>query len=62
MKTQNQTHTHTHTQYLCYLFEGSLGVSGYEQVICLFQIGHLHVNMEPGDGSLWAQTPLQLLC
>lgn len=45
---------HTDTLYLCNLCEGSLGISGDEQLVRLFQVGHLHVNIEPGDGSLWA--------
>lgn len=48
--------------YLCYLCEGGLRVSGDEQLVRVLQVGHLHVNIEPGDGSLRAETPLQLLC
>lgn len=51
---------HTHTD-LCYLCESSLRVSGDEQLVALFQVSHLHVNVEPGDGSLRTQTPLKFL-
>lgn len=47
--------------HLCNLCEGGLWVSGQKQLIRLFQIGHLHVNIKPGDGSLRTQAPLQLL-
>lgn len=43
------------------LREGGLRVSGQEQLVRLFQIGHLHVDVEPGDGRLRTQAPLQLL-
>lgn len=50
-----------HTLYLCNLSEGGLGISGDEQRVGLFQVGHLHVNTEPGDGRLWSEAPVQLL-
>lgn len=50
-----------HTLYLCNLSEGGLGISGDEQRVGLFQVGHLHVNTEPGDGRLWSEAPVQPL-
>lgn len=41
--------------------EGGLRVSGEEELVRVLQVSHLHVNIEPGHGSLWAQAPLQLL-
>lgn len=51
----------TQTAYLCDLCEGFLGVFGDEQLVGVLQVSHLHVHIEPGDGSLWAEAPVQLL-
>lgn len=57
----NSISKHEQKTYLSNLCKGSLRISGDEQLVGVFQVGHLHVNTEPGDGSLRAETPFQLL-
>lgn len=48
-------------QYLCDLNVSLLGKLRDQEVASVLLGVHLHVEVEPGDGGLWTQVPVQCL-